>query len=96
MVVPPGVAWVEPTADLLRDRGLKVVRLGTLSIIGFLLMSERIAAVVVHEDCVPNEWETMRARMQQIAPTSRILVVSRDDSRSPTDLVEWMAADATR
>jgi len=86
MVVPPGVAWVDPTADLLRDRGMKVVRLQTLSIIGFLLMSEKIAAVVVHEDCVPEQWDVMRERMHRIAPTSKIVVVARDDLRSPSSL----------
>jgi hypothetical protein len=90
IISPPDVGWVDPTADLLRDRGMKVVRLGTLAIIGFLLMSDRIAAVVVHEDCVPEEWEAMRDRMQRIAPTSKILIIARDDARSPTDLAAWM------
>lgn len=93
IISPPNTAWVVPTADLLRDRGLKVVRLGTIAIIGFLLMSHRIAAVVVHEDCVPPEWEARRDRMQQIAPTSKILIIARDDARSPTDLAAWMLAN---
>lgn len=91
IISPPDVAWVVPTTELLRDRGLKVVRLGTLAIIGFLLLSDRIAAVVVHEDCVPDGWEAMRDRMQHIAPASKILVVARDDARSPADLATWMA-----
>ena len=96
IISPPNIAWVDPTADLLRDHGLKVVRLGTLAIIGFLLMSDRIAAVVVHEDCVPPEWEAMLYRMQQLAPTSKILIVARDDARSPTDLAAWMASSGQR
>ena len=86
IVAPPGTTWVDATADLLRDRGMKVVRVGTLSIIGFLLMSDKIAAVVVHEGCVPDEWDVMRSRMQRIAPASKILVVGRDEHRSPSML----------
>ena len=90
IISPSDVAWVDPTADLLRDRGMKVVRLGTLAIIGFLLMSNRIVAVVVHEDCVPDNWDAMRDRLQRIAPTSKILVIARDDARAPIDLAGWM------
>lgn len=86
IISPPDVAWVEPTTDILRQHGAKVVRLGTLSIIGFLLASERISAVVVHEDCIPAEWDVMRARMTRLAPNCRIVIVPRDDRRSPADL----------
>jgi hypothetical protein len=85
-VTPPDVAWLDPMATLLREQGMKVVRLGTLSIIGFLLMSDKIAAVVVHEDCVSDDWDTVRERMQRIAPTSKIIVVQRNDQRSPSTL----------
>lgn len=93
IVTPPDTDWVDPTADLLREQGMKVVRIGTLSIIGFLLMSDRIAAVVVHEDCVPSEWDVMRDRMQRIAPTSKIFVVPRDDRRSPSTLAALVTGD---
>lgn len=91
IVSAPDVAWLTPTADLLRERGLKVVCLGSLSIIGFLLMSERIATVVVHQDCIPEEWDAMRERMQRIAPRSKILVIERGDARAPTELAAWVA-----
>lgn len=86
IVTPPDTTWVDPTADILRDQGMKVVRIGTLSIIGFLLMSDKIAAVLVHEDCIAGDWEPMRDRMQRIAPTSKIVVVPRDDRRPPSTL----------
>ena len=88
IISPLDTPWVDPTADLLRTRGMKVVRLGTLSIIGFLLMSDKIAAVMIHEDCVPAEWDVVSARMAAIAPTSKIVIVPRDDRRSAADLAQ--------
>lgn len=85
------VAWVEPTTEALRKRGLRVVRLGSLSIIGFLLLSEKIAGVLVHEDSLPSDWDVVRARMARLAPASKIVVVARDERRSPGDLAALVA-----
>lgn len=92
IIAPRDTQWVDPTADLLREQGMKVVRLGSLSIIGFLLMSDKIAAVAVHQDCVPEEWDTMLDRMRRIAPSSKIVVVPRDERRSPSALAAMLGA----
>ena len=93
IISPVDTAWVDPTADLLRARGMRVVRLGTLSIIGFLLMSDKIAAVMIHEDCVPFDWDGISARMTQISPASKFVIVPRDDPRSPSDLARLIAGE---
>jgi hypothetical protein len=33
----------------------------------------------------------MRERMHRIAPTSKILLIARNDARSPTALAAWIA-----
>jgi hypothetical protein len=93
IITPPATPWVLATADLLRERGLKVVCLGTLSIIGFLLMSERVTAVLVHENSLPDNWEDMRDRMRRIAPATKIVVVPRS-GRSPSMLAASVTPDA--
>ena len=93
IISPPGLEtrWVERTASFLRDQGMRVVCLGSLSIIGFLLMSDRIAGVLVHEDSLPAEWETIRARMARFALSSKIIVVPREEQRSSRDLAALVA-----
>ena len=76
--------WIGATAKLLRERGMKVVRLPDLAIVGFLLMSDHIVALLVDEQLVSSGWNATEERMRKIAPDCRIVVV-RD--QAPAALV---------
>jgi hypothetical protein len=92
IVSRPDLAWVDATAAVLHRLGMKVVRIGTLSIVSFLLTSDRIAGILVHEDTLPSDWDVIRERMAMISPNSKIVVVARDDKRSPDDLASLVTA----
>ena len=77
--------WTGPTAKLLRERGMKVVRLPDLAIVGFLLISDQITAVLVDGRLVSSGWKTTEDRMRKLAPDCRIVVV-HDPDQSPQEL----------
>jgi hypothetical protein len=80
VVGSPEAGWVAPTAQVLRGRGVTVIELDALAIVGLLLLSEHISAVVVDEGAVPAEWGSLRDDMTRISPRTRILVITRDAS----------------
>jgi hypothetical protein len=80
VVGSPEAGWVAPTAQVLRGRGVSVIELDALAIVGLLLLSEHIAAVVVDVCVVPADWASLRDDMTRISPRTRILVVPRDGS----------------
>ena len=78
--------WLAPTAQLLRERGLKVLHIQTFSLVTFLTTSDRISAILMQVDRAPGAWGQVCFRLARTSPDTRIVVVSRDDERSPTDL----------
>lgn len=78
--------WVAPVTKLIRDRGMNVVCISTFSIVGILLASRMIAAVFVDAASVATSLDAARERASQISPATQIIVVARDDPRTPTEL----------
>jgi hypothetical protein len=95
IIAEGNVTWVPPLAEALHDHGMNVDRMNTLTVIGFLLASRKIAAVVLDENSLPSDWETTRERMIRISPSSKFVVVSRDDQRSPLEIARAVTAEWT-
>jgi len=87
IVGSPDARWVGPATKLLREHGDDVVHLEDVAIVGLLLLSEKIAAVIVDGDSVPTNWSSLRDQMLEISPNTRILVIARDDASTPEQLV---------
>lgn len=74
--------WVAELGDALRERRRNVLVLDNLAVIGLLVLSRRIAAVVVNERVAPAGWVNARARLTQISPFTRIVHVAAEDRES--------------
>ena len=88
-VVIIGTFEVHRVAELaasLRHRGFTVLALESMSLVALVMLTERIVALVVHQDHAPSDWESARARLSQIGPTTRMLFVANDDPRTPEQL----------
>jgi hypothetical protein len=83
-------AWVAGFAAHLRRRDLTVIALESVGVVGFLLHSQRIGTLVIHEAEAPVGWERLQARCEELAPATRILRVTRDDARSLDQLADAM------
>ena len=92
IVSPSDVAWVAPTVSILRDRGMKVVRLHAFGILAFVIMSNRVKTILLHEDRIPKSWESVRARIEIESPNARIIIIPRGETRPATELAAMAIA----
>jgi hypothetical protein len=91
-IVIVGTLEVETVATLassLRRRGLHVLALESVSVVGMLLLTERVLALVVFETQVAKDWESIRNRLVEISPRTPILC---RDART----VEQLACETLR
>jgi hypothetical protein len=88
----PDAHWVSELSDALRRHELKATVLENLAVVGLLVLSERIAAVVVNDRAAPAGWEVARARLAQISPRTRIVRVTAED-RSSLDEIAAICAE---
>jgi hypothetical protein len=86
LVGSPQTSWVAPTAVLLRERGARVVELEGLATVGYVLLAERTAVVVVDARSAPVDWASMRDMMMQLSPQTRVLLV--DDASTAEQLAQ--------
>ncbi len=91
IVGDPASRWVSDLGDALRRRGFKILALDNLAVIGLLVLSERIAAIVVNERAAPAGWEAARARLAKISPRTRILSAADDDRATLESVAEACA-----
>jgi len=84
-VVIVGTFETETVARLaasLRRRGFAVVALENVSLIGLLLLTKRVLALVVFEAQLPKHWDSLREELLEISPRTPIVFVSEQDSRN--------------
>jgi hypothetical protein len=83
--------WVVETAARLRERDVRVLIFGRVSVVGYLLITERIDAVLIDDGFKPSNWQLARDGILRIAPHTAIVIVGADGPE-PGDLVAKIVA----
>ena len=58
----------------------------SVGLVALMLRSERVRTVVVDQDHATVDWETSRARLRSMSPSTRILEIAHLDRRSADEL----------
>ncbi len=77
---------VADLADSVRRRGFTVLALESMSLVALIMLTERVAALIVHQARAPTDWEATRAHISQISSKTNILYIPNDDPRSAEQL----------
>ncbi len=92
IVGSPDARWVGPTKDLFREHADEVLHLEAVAVVSLLFLLEKIAAVIIDSDSVPANWRSLRDQMLEISPNTHIIVIARDDTFTPEQLVRRIRA----
>jgi len=88
-VVIVGTFESETVASLaasLRRRRFAVVALKNVSLVGLLLLTKRVLALVVFEAQLPKHWDSLRQELLEISPGTPIEFVSEQDPRTAEEI----------
>lgn len=77
---------VSTLTSSLRRRGFAVLALESVSLVGPLLLTKCVLAVVVFEAQISRDWESMRRRMVEMSPRTPIVFVPMQDERTAEQL----------
>ena len=81
---------VPELAEAVRRRGFTVLALESMSLVALIMLTERVAALIVHQAQAPTDWEATRAHLSQISSKTNILFIPTDDPRT----VEHLACES--
>jgi hypothetical protein len=73
-------------ATSLRRRGFAVLALENISVVGVLLLTQRVMSVIAFEAQVSKGWESTRSRLIEISPHTPIMFIAESDGRTADDL----------
>lgn len=77
---------VAELAASLRRRGFTVLALANMRLTALVMLTERVVSLIVHQGLAPADWESGRAHLSELSPTTRIVFVEHSDPRTPEQL----------